>query len=222
MGFRCVVDQPDQFAPLCEAPLLFGAQAGTSTCPTLEVKQVELCAQNFPYTNVTVSGATDVTINSETCTPTDNPATVSCQPPSTIAAQAQCQVDISGNPTCQAGYSLQGTTCVADGAPGSCPAGLNFNSSKQCCGLPSGSDASLKPMVCPVGTFYVASQNACLSEPVQELVTINAEVTFKSCAARPGGGSCEARTDCPWETHWSGDLCCCVYDSDASQCSLFQ
>jgi len=230
LGFRCVVEQPDQFAPVCESPLFYDVQVGTSTCPTLEVKQVELCAQNFPYTNVNVTGATDVNINSDGCTPTDDPATVSCQPPSTISAQAQCQVDISGNPTCQTGYSLQGNTCVADGAQGACPAGLDFDASRQCCGFPSGSDTSLKALVCPVGTFYVASQNACLPEPVQELVTVTAEVTFKSCAARPGGGNnggggeggnssgnndtttCQPPPYGCASSDWSPTLCCCSPD----------
>lgn len=223
LGFRCVVDQPDQFAPLCESPMVYGDQAATSTCPTLELAQVGLCAKNFPYTNVTVKGATDATIDAQGCTTTSDPATISCQPPNNlVSAQADCQVDISGNPSCPVGYSLQGNTCVADGAQGACPAGLNVDSSKQCCGLPAGADTSLKPTVCPVGTFYVASQNACLPSPVQELVTVSTEVGFKSCVATGGGNSCQARTDCPFETVWSQDMCCCVYESNTSQCSLFQ
>jgi formylglycine-generating enzyme required for sulfatase activity len=227
LGFRCVVDQPAQFAPLCEAPLLYDTQTGTSTCPTLEVKQVELCAQNFPYTTVSVDGAPDAKINSEGCVPTGDPATVSCQPPSTVSAEAQCQVDISGNPTCPIGYSLQGNTCVADGAQGGCPTGLSFDSSKQCCGLPAGSDMALQALVCPVGTFYVAGQNACMPNPVQELVTVSVEVGFKSCAARPGGGdgngngndsttTCQPPPEGCFSSIWSPTLCCC--SPDGSSC----
>ncbi|MFT3893873.1 MAG: SUMF1/EgtB/PvdO family nonheme iron enzyme [Anaerolineales bacterium] len=127
IGFRCVVDQPQQSAPLCEAPQMYGANAATSTCPVLGVKQEELCQKNFPYTNVSVTGATDAKIKSDNCTALDDPAKVSCQPPSSISASAQCQVDISGDPTCPTGYSLQGSVCVVDnGINGTCPSGLNF------------------------------------------------------------------------------------------------
>lgn len=211
LGFRCVIDQPAQLAPLCESPQVFGG-AATSTCPPLELTQVELCAQNFPYTNVTVKGATDPTIQAQGCVVTDDPATVSCQPPNNlVSAQVNCQVNISGDPACPIGYSLQGNTCIADGAEGSCPAGLNFDSSKQCCGLPAGAESSLQPMVCPVGTFYIASQNACLASPVQELVTVSVDVEFKSCVASAGGGGCaEPKSGCPAETDWNSDLCCCT------------
>jgi hypothetical protein len=216
LGFRCVVDQPEYFAPVCESPLIYGAEAVTSTCPTLKLVQEKLCAKNFPYTNVTVSGAPDVKIDSQGCVASSNPNTVSCQPPSTVSAEAQCQVDISGNPTCPAGYSLQGNTCVTDGAQGACPAGLNFDTSKQCCGLPSGSDTSLQALVCPVGSIYVASQNACLPNPVQELMTVSAEVEFKSCAARPGGGDSNSNSTgcqnpgCGIYENWDPAQCKCV------------
>ena len=213
LGFRCVVDQPDQFAPLCESPLVYGIEAAKSTCPTLELAQVELCAKNFPYTNVTVKGATDAKVDSQGCVPTDDPVTVSCQPPSTVSAAAKCQVDISGNPACPVGYSLQGDTCVPDGAQGACPAGLTFDTSEQCCGLPAGADTSFKPTVCPVGTFYVAGQNACLPEPVQELVTVSSEVGFKSCAASGGGGgNCQPPEFGCFSSDWSPTLCCCSPD----------
>jgi hypothetical protein len=218
MGFRCVVDQPDQFAPLCELPLVYEKEAATSTCPTLELKQVELCAKNFPYTNVSVTGATDLTIQSEGCVETDDPATVSCQPPSTVSASAPCQVEISGDATCLTGYSLQNNTCVADGAQGACPISLNFDSSKQCCGLPAGTDAGTGLSVCPVGTFFAAGHNACLPSPVQELVTVLSEVEFKACGgARPndgggeeGGGGCQPPQFGCFSSDWSPSLCCCT------------
>jgi hypothetical protein len=217
IGFRCVIDQPEQFAPLCEMPPVYGAESATSTCPTLDLKQEELCAKNFPYTNVTVNGAADANIESESCTPTDNPAKVSCQPPSTVSASAQCQLNISGNPACPDGYSLQGNTCVANGAQGACPAGMNFDSSKQCCGLPAGTDTSIHT-ICPVGTYYVASQNACFPSSVQELVTVTAIVGFKSCTARPGGGNGDSGTTtgcqpeaCDFYSHWDPNQCKCVF-----------
>lgn len=215
IGFRCVVDQPDQFAPVCEAPLVYGSEVGTSTCPTLKLAQDELCAKNFPYTNVTVTGASDAKIESEGCTTTADPMIVSCQPPSTVSASAQCQVDLSGEPTCPIGYSLQGNTCVADGAQGACPAGLNFDSSKQCCGLPADANTSIKTSVCSVGTFYAAGQNACLPTPIQELVTVSVDVEFKSCVSSGGGGNGGSDTSCKppqfgcVSSDWSPTLCCC-------------
>jgi hypothetical protein len=199
IGFRCVVEQPQQFAPMCELPPVFGENAATSTCPVLDLKQEELCAQNFPYTNVTVIGAADATIESENCTSTDKPDTVTCQPPSTVFSSAQCQVTITGDPSCPAGYALQGNTCQANGAQaqGSCPAGMDFDSSKQCCSLPVAADTSDHAAVCPVGMFYYQGQNACFPNPVQELVTVSVEVEFKSCTARPGGGDNEAGTPAP-------------------------
>jgi hypothetical protein len=209
LGFRCVVEAPEQFAPVCEAPLVYDNGTTSSTCPTLELVQVKNCTKQFPFTNVTVSGSPDVKIDSQGCIATDDPKMVSCQPPtSAVSAQANCQIDVSGESKCPAGYSLQGNTCIAQGAQGVCPAGLEFDSSKLCCNLPS--SMPLNVAVCPVGTYYVASQNACLSEPVQELVTVSVEVEFKSCTARPGGesgGSCEPQSCGMGE--WSCDHNCC-------------
>jgi len=213
LGFRCVIDEPAYLAPYCESPFLYGAEGVTSTCPTLDLVQVELCAKNFPYTNVTVTGAADAKLDTQGCIPTDDPVTVSCQPPSTVSAQAGCQVITSGESTCPAGYSLQNGACVADGVQGACPAGSNYDDSKQCCTATIGSDTSLKLAVCPVGTYYAAGQNACLPSPVQELVTVSAEVGFKSCAASGGGGgNCQPPEFGCFSSDWSPTLCCCSPD----------
>jgi hypothetical protein len=222
IGFRCVVDQPQQFAPLCEIPPVYAADAASSTCPTLELQQEELCAQNFPYTNVTVMGAADAKIESKTCDPLDDPAKVTCQPPSTVSASAGCELTVSGQPACPDGYSPQDGVCVANGAQGACPAGLNFDSSNQCCGFPAGTDASIQT-ICPAGMHFIADQNACFPNAVNELVTVNVKVAFKDCSAKsPGGGggtdvlegtpapACDQPPDKCMYQRWDPQLCKCV------------
>ena len=231
LGFRCVVDEPTYFAPLCESPLVYGQnvsggtaqEVGTSTCPSLDLVQVKYCNGKFPATNVTVNGSPDPTIDSEGCISIDNPPnTLVCQPPSVVSARANCQVEISGDSACPTGYSVQDNTCTADGGQGTCLDGMNYDPSKQCCGLSSGSDASLNASVCPVGTYHIASQNACLPNPVQELVTVSLDVEFKSCVSSGGGGgggednSCAPQA-CPG-TSWSPTLCCCTLYFDPNTC----
>jgi hypothetical protein len=215
LGFRCVVDEPTYFAPLCESPLVYGQGGGTaqevgsSTCPSLDLVQVKYCNGKFPATNVTVNGSPDPTIDSEGCIPIDNPNTLVCQPPSVVSAQANCQVEISGDSACPSGYSVQGNTCTADGGQGACLDGMTYDSSKQCCSLSSGSGVT-QHLCLPGGDLSHRQSERLPAKPCSGACYSFLDVEFMSYLALE-----ERWRERQWLYRlawdgWSPTLCCCT------------
>jgi len=221
LGFRCVVDDPTYFALSCSSPLVYGSDVnGTSqpveTCPVLGIKQAQFCSGETPATNVTFSGPADAKIDASNCTPSGNPDLFTCQKPQTIVSiTAACQNNLTGNSLCPDGFSPQGDQCVADGSAGQCLNGT-YDSSKQCCTAQPLPDFTSR--VCPVGTFYSQSKDACLSTPVKEIVTVTDTVELMSVAScKPvatNSGSNTGPTACAAQVcvvgTWDSANCCCV------------
>ena len=242
LGFRCVVDDPTYFAPACASPLVYGSDAsGTpesaESCPVLDIKQGQFCSGETPMTNVRFSGPPDAKIDSSNCTPSGDPNLFTCQSPETIVSiTAICQLSLAGNTLCPSGFSQQDQQCVANGSAGECLNG-SYDSAQKCCTTQNSTDSTLISSVCPVGTFYSQSKDACLAYPVKELVSVSVNVGLlpvASCTtvSGPGGGagggndgggggaptSC-APQDCGPVNSWSPALCCCTVYFDPNTCA---
>jgi hypothetical protein len=227
LGFRCAVDEPTYFAPFCELALVYGSDVpqASESCPSLNIDQAPYCAQASPLTEITFSGPPDASIDAGSCSPTGTANRFTCQPPaSTVSIRANCQLNVSGNPSCPSGFSQQNNACVANGGGGQCLAGSNYDSSRRCC-TSSGEPSSISiASICPVGTFFAANQNACLPYPVQGIVDFSQQVRFNSCSAptlvtiTDTPNACQRPDqECSISTTWDANLCCCT--RDGSSCS---
>lgn len=237
LGFRCVLEDPTYFASACASPLVYGMDASAATqaaagCPALDIKQAPYCAGKLPLTNVKFEGPSDATIDAANCTPSDDPRLFTCQSSGTVVSiAANCQVDLSGKGVCPDGFSPQGDQCVANSATGACLEG-NYDAAQGCCNVPESADLLSASTVCPVGTFYSGTKNACLTYPVQEIVTVTHHVLFAACTTTTSGGggggdetgeggsaptSC-APQDCGVVDVWSPTLCCCTVYFDPNTC----
>ena len=220
LSFRCVVENPTYFAPTCEAPMLYSADnagaslqdlSSSSSCPELEISQAKYCAGKLSATNVKFVGPSNSIIDAAECASTDNPNQFACQSPGTVVSiSATCQVDISGNPKCPSGYSLNGDICESDGAPGECLSGYIYDDTQQCCAQQSDQAVPSPLSVCPVGTLYISGQHACVPYPVQSVVSVVQPVEFMVCGTGGGGGGGGSGGDpCPGG-EWIPEQNCCT------------
>jgi formylglycine-generating enzyme required for sulfatase activity len=231
LAFRCVIDDPAYFAPFCELPRVYEPDGNTTlqspeVCPTLDITQAPYCAGKLPLTNVKFEGPADATIDSSNCTPSDDPGLFTCQAPGTIVSiTANCQVDLTGNSLCPDGFLQQDNQCIANGNAGQCLDG-SYDSAQRCCVVTKSSDLVSTATVCPVGTFYSKKENACLANPVKELVTVTLDVLFDACTMVTNGGGGDdggdggacAEQNCGPLNPWSLALCCCTVYGDLNTC----
>jgi hypothetical protein len=217
LGFRCVVDNPTYFAPFCESPLIFGSattdasnqdSSPFASCPDLDISQAKYCVRKLPVTNVVFSGPPDAFIDSGDCIPSGDPSLFVCQSPGEVSIRANCQVDGLENLSCPPGFIQQGGSCAADGIPGACLGGIDYDPTRQCCVSQSGQDVTSKIFVCPVGTFYEANQMACLPFSVeQNVVSIVQSIEFTICSAQGKSGEGEGDTGAGGGDSGGGDPC---------------
>jgi hypothetical protein len=224
LGFRCVVEDPTYFAPMCQSALVYGQDAGSGapggggvpaeTCPSVGISVVPLCVGTVGSANVNFSGPPGATVDSDGCTPTGNPDQYSCLSPTTVSIKADCQQSAPGSPTCPPGFQQQGNQCISQGGKGQCLPGYNYDPATQCCTALPGKDSSVPLPLCPVGTYYVAAKNACVPYPAKGIVSVVSAVGIPDCTTptrKPGGGGCPV-LDCSGTTFpssWDSTLCCC-------------
>jgi sulfatase modifying factor 1 len=172
LGFRCVVDDPTYFAPFCVAPVFHGltvAPSGAPTasgaastinkpCPDPVIQHYEGCSLNkTPVSFVTVqsSSPTIVTVTGlDACNPGSNDigSPHQCNLGVTIHADATCNVAAPGAAACPPYFTVDPSNpaqCIAQGRPGACPAGYQYDSQLQCCSVASGNTAPAP--LCSVG-----------------------------------------------------------------------
>jgi hypothetical protein len=201
VGFRCVVDDPDYFAPFCVSPLVYATSnaqetGSPETCPVLAIEPVQVCNGSSPQANLTISAPTGAQIDAQDCKQFgSDPIRYSCTSEGKVVSiSAACQLNKTGEPSCPAGYSKKDNICVVNADAGQtarhCLAG-DYNSTEQCCSLPKEqTDSATILKTCPVGSFYAGRANACLPQPVQEIVTVSLAVTLpSSCTTTASGGN---------------------------------
>jgi len=223
LGFRCVVEDPTYFAPSCTALLVYGQDASgnissggfsNEVCPNVDIKQTPYCNGLQPVTNVELTGPSDATFDPNGCAPTGNPNQYVCLPPGgTVSVSAECDLTVDVQPQCPPGFDQQGNTCIAQGKPGECLPGFNYDPANQCCSALPGQDATLDVTPCPVGTFFNKILLACVPVPVQSIVSVTEQIGFNNCIPDPTktpGGGCPAITCQPSEK-FCPNTCSCIY-----------
>jgi formylglycine-generating enzyme required for sulfatase activity len=177
LGFRCVVEDPQYFAPYCQTALVTGLGpngrpllGGTSrpSCPALGISITSLCnfaaSPAIPYTNVEVPPYLDPYTDYGSCTlDHDNIYVCLTETDVTIDTAEGCTYTPPSPPSCPAGYQQNGNLCQPSKIrAGQCLPGLTYDSVNQCCAGTPGQAASLSlPAGCPAGFSYDPITNAC-------------------------------------------------------------
>jgi formylglycine-generating enzyme required for sulfatase activity len=180
LGFRCVIQEPQSLAPMCQLPSYVpSGDIPVDSCQTPEAKiSVDYCENKRPYTQLelsqgstwnvqtvdtTCSEATVNGIRQLTCTGSDSgigQVTV-CNPACESAAPDVSQME----PVCDPGYSLDASTgnCLytpVSRQPGlaGCPAGYLMveRGGQNTCALGPGNDGT-----CPAGMYFDSAYGAC-------------------------------------------------------------
>jgi sulfatase modifying factor 1 len=152
LGFRCVVDDPDYFAPFCNFPATYGtdgvggAPSGPQSavqCPDLSIDQSPGCSGNHPITTVVMKasglwGPPAVLNSPSSCSsslkglifpPGGPPRTGVCSSNGQLSICTSCKVTLSGPPQCPAGYTFVNDSryvgCLGPARPGECLPGFH-------------------------------------------------------------------------------------------------
>jgi hypothetical protein len=228
-----VIQEPTYFAPYCETLAVYGDDAFTGlptggnssseSCPKVDITQNMYCQGRIPVTNVVFSGPADATKDPNGCAPSGDPNLFVCQTSGKVSIKADCTQTLPGDPACPPGYTLDGNKCVANGGPGECLPGFNYDPVNQCCTAQPGVGTSFDLPICPVGTYYLQGQNACVPYPAKGIVSIVKTIGFEDCSPRlPSGGKTPSACQPPINgcvyrfTTWNPKLCCCA--SSTGQC----
>jgi formylglycine-generating enzyme required for sulfatase activity len=216
LGFRCVVEDPTYFAPMCTAALVYGQDASgnislggfsNEVCPQVKITQNAYCNGLQPLTNIELIGPSDANFDPNGCTPTGNPNQYVCLPPGgTVSISAECDLTIDVQPKCPPGFQQQGNTCISQGGQGQCLPGFNYDPASQCCTALPGQDATLDVTPCPVGTFFHKVLLACVPIPAQGIVSVTEVIGFNSCVPEPTKTR-EPGPNCP---QYGSDMAACT------------
>ncbi|MBN1303522.1 MAG: SUMF1/EgtB/PvdO family nonheme iron enzyme [Anaerolineales bacterium] len=226
LGFRCVVEDPQYFAPYCEEVAVYGPGvlipwgSGPDTfdipvevCPGLSITQGENCGDGYlPYTVVTFNGPAGASISAPGCV--GGPTVFTCSSVVDVEICADCQAPPPpGEPGCKPGFTYDpGThTCVITvGRPGECLPGMNYDPELECCTAGATLSGGVYSL-CPAGTFLDTASNACVPWPVAGTVCENQTVHLMTCQG-PGDddGPCDPPANgCPQGSNWDPNACCC-------------
>jgi formylglycine-generating enzyme required for sulfatase activity len=184
LGFRCVVENAQEYAPPCVVspyygePVVGAASSGLPACepPPLNVQVEPFCQKKLPYVVVTLNGAVNLDLAGADCSPSGDAyvctgadeqtyrmsACTTCEPP------APSVPDVP--PSCPDGYTLVATGCAcvySGGGPSSagntCPTTLSmlYVPEQACCQAQFATQASPANPVC--GPGYVPAGCTCVS-----------------------------------------------------------
>ncbi|MFN8412572.1 MAG: SUMF1/EgtB/PvdO family nonheme iron enzyme [Anaerolineales bacterium] len=234
LGFRCVVDNPVELAPMCTQLASYSVDingqpsscAPKVICNDVNVNQGMSCVKaNDPYTIVQFSMANNPpdgwTHNDPTgCTPLGGDK-YECHPGDgpDLTAQGSCSIDNScGEPGCPAHYKKVGDSCQWDGTGTQgtqCPVGASYDSLGKCCVADSGTGTNFN--LCPAG-FYELN-GVCVPNGSGQIDTETQTLQFDQCAPpetsggdepTPPPGSCIPVTSCPIRGQkWDPATCTC-------------
>ncbi len=136
-------------------------------------------------TNVTVAGL-------EGCSPGNNDLGVKhlCPAGVTVKINTTCDLTPGGAPACPPNYVQDPNDplkCTSPGAPGACPAGFQYDSSLQCCSIPTGRNVAAAP--CAAGQHLF--NGACVLDDtgLQQPRSLTLTTGLQSCVLSPSGVS---------------------------------
>jgi formylglycine-generating enzyme required for sulfatase activity len=233
LGFRCVVEDPTYFAPVCQGIGTLGTGAPgvvlTPDCPKVGIGLTAVCQQgkvtvvitddHSPDSSATVSGVAGCSPVS--VTPHVFPQIYDCTSDTTVAISSSCNYAPAGPVTCADHFKLNPVSgmCEWDSSLTSgsaCLPGLTYDKVQQCCSADPGSPANYP--ICPLGSAlgYISGEPVCLqngqlvSNPSHsELVHIQDPA---SCVGGSGGPCPKGQVlSCvPDPKTRGGQICSCI------------
>lgn len=251
LGFRCVVEDPTYFAPWCEQVAVYGTGPKGNSLPTgtksikcnyPAISEVTYCGPGKQSkSNITiVPNITGVTVPSgvtvpgpPTCVGSGNFYT--CNGGAVINMCSVCEVDLSNYhafPGCPSGYTYDGSTggcVVAQGTPGECLPGINYDPVTQCCA--AGPEPDNITSLCPPGSYIYLSSGgpAHVQHLSRPLVCVTLQIQNPECeefttsdtgcpSGHHHGGGCSL-TPSSCGGYFNAAKCCCT-DSPYSDICL--
>ncbi len=196
LGFRCIVEEPVYYAPMCEQLAFIGVGpdgSGTECkpdikCNDVSVSQNALCTPRLqPYTIVSF-GLTDTPPDGwlydvPGCSQIPDTAKYQCSPPGPLTATVTgaCVGTNSCASACPVGYTKNGDdVCQWDGAPSigtACMPGMTYDPLIQCCS--ANPDSAVDFKLCPAGSYPL--DGACIADPTYIAEMESLDVIFNSC-----------------------------------------
>ncbi len=185
LGFRCVVEDPLFFAPFCEAKVIYGMDANGNPIPgggSPPSCNADVIPTNH-YCNMETGDLwAQLTVNPPGATVDNAPAGCNEGPPgvwtccqgtcaanpggswdgTSLDVHVDCPAVLPGDYACPPGYDASGDGCSAQGHPGECLAGTNYDPVNQCC---SALDANGVSFGCPVGWFDTPTGCSPIPQP---------------------------------------------------------
>jgi formylglycine-generating enzyme required for sulfatase activity len=241
LGFRCVVEDPAWFAPYCELVQQYGTPGPGGgldgfdipgeLCPAVNISTGEFCQDGMGQTTVTFSPPGGTEELTSMCS--GGPTVYSCVTDGTAKGTWDCSVPPPPvAPSCPVNYTQMGDVCVPDaGTDGECLPGFTYDPLTQCCSATPGEDGNLIPL-CPAGTYFSNSDNACVPWPVANQVVHSVPVHIDTCGG-PGDDPCDPETDptcdpgsceppaggCPLSgEQWNPQTCSCYCPNGPTAC----
>ncbi len=236
LGFRCVVQDPTFFAPLCTQLAYIGTGPGGSEAectPTVQCNDVGVSISElactvgdpsaFTIVNFSVNPAAypDHTKDAPGCVAGPGPMQYTCESGvagSPAVITGACQDTATCDPTCDPGYILVGDECQWDGITGvigrECIAGTTYDPVNQCCSATPG--AGVNYTVCPDGMSKIGG--VCVVDPTGIVDSASAPITYDSCdPGNPGDdddddddpGGCRNPPTCTGNRVLQGCSCVC-------------
>jgi hypothetical protein len=210
LGFRCVVEDPTYFAPMCQQLAYIGIGPdgkGTACTPDVKcndvsVSQSSLCTKRQqPYTIVSFNLANNppASWNYDVpgCSQIGGTDKFQCSVPGqfTASVTGSCEGTNSCVSACPAGYTKVGDVCKWDGASSigkECIPGMTYDPLTQCCSASPTTAVDFN--VCPAG--YYQLNGACIANPSYVEDKDSLSVQFNSCVVPKGNGDQECTLVC--------------------------
>ncbi len=220
-GFRCVVNDPTYFAPMCQVTSYVGPDLSGNTpnlniqtfCPSLSASPAQLqCGTGVTIITFAVEPASDpyVSFNAPGCTLISDDVVGSkrvvkyqCINQYGVATiSSKCTYKGSFTASCPAHYVLDDATksCNWDGSGTegtACPAGYEYDPVNKCCTSTAGAGKDVP--ACPAGSSFVdlgGGAFACFAVGIfGDTPPKSADMTPPASCPPPPGSQCDPATD---------------------------
>ncbi len=226
LGFRCVVEDPQYFAPFCEQVVDYGQDVTGSpnpgqqvqySCPALSINvQPQQCDSNQTYVTFNYPpGDPNVVIDKDGCGDLVPPTKYVCTSPTTVSLKSLCTFSGLVEAACPVNYSLNPGTGMCEWTGGvivgtdQCLPGYTYDPASQCCTAQPGTGLGFP--LCEAGSILTEispGHYGCLdagSAPPPPEVTAFVNMP-PACS---GGDGCQPRTCSDYKASWDPQRCCC-------------
>jgi formylglycine-generating enzyme required for sulfatase activity len=219
LGFRCVVEDPSWFAPMCQTISQIGTDLGSpggapfkADCPKVGIGLSPTCQQGkvtvvlvdslSPDTNAQVSGLGGCTTIS--AVPNQFPQIYDCHADTTVTFSTLCSYDAPSAATCAEHFNLNESTgmCEWDGSlttGTACLPGTVYNPLLQCCSADASTGTGYP--VCGLGSALGSINGKPVCLPNKQVVNNPEAIEYvhiqppSSCTGKPNTGVCTLTID---------------------------